>query len=95
MSFSSSDPEVLAAALDKITELSQQQSASVESLANKTAQAASASIEASKANLDELLTNIATLSENRQTDGEASKNKIVLYVMLAVLAIVGVFLWRR
>jgi len=95
VTFTSSDPGVLAMALDRISELSSTNAAAIENLASKSAQAASEAIEASKANLDDLLANIASLSENRQTDGEAGKNKIVLYVVLAVLALLGLLLWRK
>jgi len=37
---------------------------------------------------------LGTLAENKQTDGDAGRNKIVLIVVLAVVALLGVFIWK-
>lgn len=38
---------------------------------------------------------IGTLAENKQTEGDASRNRIVLIVVIAVLVLVGLAIWRR
>jgi hypothetical protein len=38
---------------------------------------------------------LASLAESKQTEGESGRNKIVLYVVLATLALVGWIFWRK
>ena|ERR1044071_1883704 len=38
---------------------------------------------------------LSALAENKQTEGDSGRNKIVLYVVLAVLAVIGLLIWRK
>ena len=46
-------------------------------------------------NLASVLASNAALAENKSTDGEAGRNRTMLYVTLAVLALVGWIFWKR
>lgn len=48
----------------------------------------------SKDTVEKVLGTVGALAENKQTDGDASRNKIVLYAVLAVVALLGVFVWK-
>jgi hypothetical protein len=38
---------------------------------------------------------VATLAENKQTEGDSSRNKIVLIVVLAVIGLLGLLIWKK
>jgi len=38
---------------------------------------------------------VSSLADNQQTGGDSKRNKIVLYVVLAVVGLLGVVAWRR
>lgn len=50
---------------------------------------------AGQSTLNSVLDRISTLAENRQTDGDSSRNKIVLWIVLGVLALVGFVFTRK
>jgi hypothetical protein len=52
-------------------------------------------MKARDATLADVLAANAALAEGKQTDGEAGRNKTMLYVTLAVLALVGWIFWKR
>jgi len=45
--------------------------------------------------LESIGSKLSGLAENQQTGGDSSRNKIVLYVVLAVIALIAVIFWRR
>lgn len=57
--------------------------------------AVTAQQEAAQKNLDSVLSQLSTLAESAQTDGESGKNQIVLYVVLAVVGLVGWIFYRK
>ncbi len=38
---------------------------------------------------------VSTLADNKQTNGDSSRNKIVLIVVLAVIGLLGLLVWRK
>jgi conjugal transfer/entry exclusion protein len=38
---------------------------------------------------------VADLADNKQSNGDSSRNRIVLIVVLTVLGLVGLFIWKR
>jgi hypothetical protein len=49
---------------------------------------------AGKTSLDAVLSRVADLAESKQTSGDSGRNNIILYVVLGVLALLGVFIWK-
>lgn len=45
--------------------------------------------------LGQVLTEISSLAESKQTEGEAGRNKIMMWVALAALAVVAIMFWRQ
>lgn len=44
--------------------------------------------------LEKQQTQLGALAEGKQTDGDAGRNKIVVIVVVAVLVLVGLFIWK-
>jgi hypothetical protein len=82
------DTEVVTKALDNITALAL---GFQEGLGDYVGQAT----KAISANTADALGYVTGLSESRLTDGDSSRNRIILYVVLAVLAVFGLIFWRR
>lgn len=57
--------------------------------------ALSAQSAAGSETLENVLGKLTDLAESKQTDGESGKNQIVLYVVLAVLAVVAWIFYRK
>lgn len=48
------------------------------------------------AQLKDAFSQLSTLSESKQTEGESGRNQVMLWVVLGVLALMGfIFFWRR
>lgn len=52
-------------------------------------------LDSQSANTGDAINKITDLAENKQTDGESGKNKIVLYVVAGVLALVAFIFWKK
>ena len=50
---------------------------------------------AGKETLNTVLGQLTSLAESKQTDGESGRNNVILYIALAVLAVVGVYFYRN
>lgn len=86
VSIETSDPEMLMAALEQVGQLSSQYSASLGDIAKETNIAQGES-------LTQLLGAFGELT--KEADAETKKNKIVLYAVLGVLALLAVIFWPR
>jgi hypothetical protein len=86
VSIATSDPDVLLAALERVGQLSSQFSATLGDVATQTNIAQGDQ-------LAKLLGAFGTLQE--ESDKEGKRNKIILYVVLGLLAVLGVIFWRR
>jgi hypothetical protein len=88
---SSTDPEIVNAALGTVADTTQSFTDTLASLIG--IQQLSNDNETSL--LSNALGKLSSLDLNAQTGGDSSRNDIVLYVMLGLLVVVGIFFWRR
>jgi len=55
---------------------------------------ARSALESSRDIFGQALSQIGSLAESKQTEGEAGRNKIMMWVALAALAVVAIVFWR-
>lgn len=65
------------------------------SLVNQLTAATGSQVDALAGVLKDQQSQVGELAENKQTDGDAGRNKTVVLVVLAVLALVALFIWKR
>jgi hypothetical protein len=83
---SSSDPEVLTQALQQVGQLSSQFSATLGNVAKETNIAQS----------DQVAQLLGAFGElQKESDKEGKQNKVILYAVLGLLALLGVIFWPR
>ena len=85
---SSSDPEVVKAALESVSKLGDAYNANLSDLVSKTS-------DNSNSLLSGVLDSLAKLTESKNTEGQSSVNRTILYVALAIAAVFGIWFWRR
>ncbi|MGZ5544788.1 MAG: hypothetical protein ACXWIU_08940, partial [Limisphaerales bacterium] len=85
-----SDPVVLQHILDSATAIAAQSSQSIAGYLTQASQASAAS-------QDKVLSELSTLAESKQTDGQSNVNKTVLYIVggLFAAAVVIAYFFRR
>jgi hypothetical protein len=95
----SSDPQVIMAALKAVTSQASNVTASMTGtltdLFNTDLQAQQQQADLQSQALDKFVTALTPLAQNQQTGGASDVNKTVLYVALALLAVVAVLFWRH
>lgn len=95
----SSDPELLRAAIDAVSSQSDRFAESLTEIfaASSDAQSAQALSNAlsQKSLLEETFDKLAGLAASSQSDGDTDRNKIVLYISLAALALVAILFFNR
>ncbi len=67
----------------------------LQTVGSNLSEALNAQGDAGKQTLDSVLTKLSDLAESKQTDGESGKNKIVLYVVAGVLALLAFLFYRK
>lgn len=96
VTFSSSSDSTLLAALDQVRAQSDTNAAALASSQTSNAKALADAQKANAQQIDALLAQVASLAENKQTDGTSSQNKIVLYVVMAIIAgVAAIWIFRK
>lgn len=95
LSFSSSDPEVLKAALDKVTELAAATTGSLSDLVSQSHAADAASRSDILGAIQQIADKNAQLAADAQTGGDSSRNNIILAIVAGVLILLGLVFYRR
>ncbi len=85
----------LAALLGGIAQTNQEALDTVSSLAAQSTAAASAASQAGQTKLDALISEINTLATDQQSAGYSASQKAIVVVVLAVLALGGLWIYRR
>lgn len=78
-----------------VLDLASQFASTVRDITNQSSAALSNALQSGTASVQDALSKVSDLGANAQTGGDASRNKIVLYVVLATLALVGAIFYFR
>jgi len=78
-----------------VEDLSKQFALTVQDISGQNSDSLSAAVQGMGDQLKSAFTQLAALGESKQTEGDSGRNKIILYVVLGVLALVGLIFFLR
>jgi len=78
-----------------LTNLASQFASTIQTVSSQSSQALSDALAQQSTTVKEALTKVTDVSNNAASGGDASRNKIVLYVVLAALTLLGVVFYYR